>query len=269
MSSQDVTATFQSFLDLLSAKKWDEAAEALQPKVIYNGKDNTNDELVKHFAEYMEEDNVTHTRMDGIRVHYDGKSIGARQIMRSEDADGKRIESWGLIMVFFENNKISRYYLILHQPHLFPPPSESLAPIPAPQPPLNPMSADELREFYHVYINGYNNGTMPFEIPKRFTEVVTLNGEPFDRDLVPSFFEKALLPIIAGLWYTVEEMVIDLEKQRIFVRLALEGVSKNERLRKDETEGGRIKVYEQAMYDFHDGRITGGWAVQGFDMTPP
>lgn len=269
MSAQDVRATFQSFLDLHNARKWNEATEAFQPTVIYNDREDTNKGLIKHFAQYIEEHNVTHIRVDGIRLHYDGKSIGARQITRTEDADGKRLENWSLIMVFFEDNKISRFYQIQHQPHLFPPPAESLAPIPAPQPPLNPMSADELREFYHVYINGYNNGTMPIEIPRRFSETVTLNGEPFKRDLVPGFFEKALLPIIDGLQYTVEEMVIDLEKQQIFVRLALEGVPKNKRLQTDEAEGGKIKVYEQAMYEFHDGRITGGWAVQGFDMTPP
>ncbi|KAF9875580.1 SnoaL-like polyketide cyclase [Colletotrichum karsti] len=265
MSARNIGSTLQALLDGVNLKRWDEAKKFIRSTVVYNEHQVSNEDFVSHLAEDVEKRNITQFRVDGVAIHSDGKSLGARRITRTVDSDGKQLEAWGLVLfVFDDEEKVSRYYSIEAPKALFPP-VPSLPPIEQ-DASFGPLSAKEMSDAYHVYINSYNEGTMPTVIPQKWAETVVMNGKPQSRDLVPPFLERVLLPAIAGLKYKVEEMVTDVEKQQVFVRLSLEGVPENKNFQKGADGKEKIKLYEHAMYGFLNGKIARVWASQGFDM---
>ncbi|GJC86679.1 hypothetical protein ColLi_09517 [Colletotrichum liriopes] len=261
MAAQGVGATLQAFLDAANNKNWDEVQKHLHPNVAvtYNENQESRDGFVQRLTAAAEKGDQLSA--DSWTVNEAAQSVGARLVTSIKDAaEGTPARVWDLILVFFKDGQISRFYQIASQ--------QSRAPTPAPGRP-SPLSASEISTLYREYIYSYNtSGAVDTILPQRWAKVVSFHGNSAPVEVILGILKKILLPVIAGLEYEVEEMVVDVERQQIALRLALEGVPENKNLQKN-GPGERIKVYEQALYGYEEGKIAWGWAAQGFDMTPP
>nr|XP_036574348.1 SnoaL-like polyketide cyclase [Colletotrichum truncatum]KAF6780765.1 SnoaL-like polyketide cyclase [Colletotrichum truncatum] len=249
--------------------KWDEAKKLLQTTVTYNDQKTSNEDFVDHVAADIKKRNVTHIRLDGVAVHPDGKSFGGRQIIKTSDKGAPKADPWALVLVFIDDtNKISRLYKIDDRLISQGPPATSLSEITY-KPSANPLSSDDLRNLYLEYINSYNIGTMSTVLPQKLAAEMAMQGNVAKVEQVVIILGQILLPAVAGLKYKVEDMVTDVEKQQIFVRLSLEGVPENKNLQKGADEKGRVKVYELATYGVEEGKIAWAWSAPDFDILPP
>ncbi|KZL69069.1 Snoa-like polyketide cyclase [Colletotrichum incanum] len=268
MAAQGVGAALQAFLDAANNKKWDEVQEHLQPAVTvtYNENQESRDDFVQRLTATAEKGDQLSA--DSWTVDEAAQSVGARLVTSiKKAAEGTPAKVWDLILVFFEDGKISRFYQIASQlsrsPHAGP-----WAPEVTSKPSKNPLSASEISTLYREYIYSYNTGAVATILPQRWAKVVSFHGNSAPVEMILGILKKVLVPVIAGLKYEVEEMVVDVERQQIALRLALEGVPENKNLQKN-GPGEKIKVYEHALYGYEEGKIAWGWAAQGFDMTPP
>ncbi|KZL68351.1 SnoaL-like polyketide cyclase [Colletotrichum tofieldiae] len=249
MAAQGVGATLQAFLDAANNKNWGDVQKHLHPDVAvtYNENQDSRDGFVQRLTAAAEK----------------GDQLSADSWTVNEAA-----QVWDLILVFFKDGQISRFYQIASQqsrgPHAGP-----WAPEVTSKPSKSPLSASEISTLYREYIYSYNTGgAVDTILPQRWAKVVSFHGNSTPVEVILGILKKMLLPVIAGLEYEVEEMVVDVERQQIALRLALEGVPENKNLQKN-GPGEKIKVYEQALYGYEEGKIAWGWAAQGFDMTPP
>ncbi|GJC89770.1 hypothetical protein ColLi_12608 [Colletotrichum liriopes] len=267
MATQRVADILQAFLDAINNKKWDEVQTHLQPAVTveYNGNQENKDDFVKRLAAIAEKGD--RLAADSWTIDEAAQFVSARLVINVKDAaEGTPAQVWDLVLVSFEGGKISRYYQIastLSRDSSAGP----WAPEIASKPSRTPLTASEIGARYREYIHSYNDGTTSIVIPQRWGKIISLNGKTLPLDEVLEFFRNILLPVIAGLKYHVEEMVVDVERQQVAVRLYLEGVPENEHLQKN-GPGKAIKVYEHALYGLEEGKISWVWAAQGFDMTP-
>ncbi|KAI8156335.1 hypothetical protein K4K49_006072 [Colletotrichum sp. SAR 10_70] len=268
MATQSISSVFQEFLDRVNLKKWDAAKKFLQDAITFNEHHGSSDEFIGFLSADIEQRNVTQLRIDAVAVHSDGKSLGARQIIKTVGPDGTQLETWALVLAFFnDDKKISRFYKIDTRPN---PRSPVLAKVSPTAPPVSEkqLSADELKSAYHTYIQSYNDGAMAIVVPQMMAPELLMNGNPLPREVVVGFFGKFLLPATAGLKYHIQDMVTDVEKQQVFVRLTLEGVPENKNLQKGDDGKEPVKINEIATYSFQDGKIAWCWAAPDFDLTP-
>ncbi|TDZ18528.1 hypothetical protein Cob_v008664 [Colletotrichum orbiculare MAFF 240422] len=268
MSAQNVGDVFQAFLDQVNRKRWDEARKYVQPTLTYNDDEASGDVFIGTLSADLERQNVSRVALDALTVDHAGPKLAARSIAYAETPEGTKIASWSLVIVFFADNRISRFYQIFHRD------LPGLPPTPLENPPPNqksetPLSAEEMETTYLDYITSYNRGGHKSAIERSWAEEVTMNGFKSPTAATPDIISQFLLPVIAGLDYGVEESVVDVERQQIAVRLSLRGVAKNPNLQKKGAEGEEVTHYEHALYTFLEGKISGGWAVQEFDMSPP
>ncbi|GKT53744.1 SnoaL-like polyketide cyclase [Colletotrichum tofieldiae] len=261
MAAQGVGATLQAFLDAANNKNWGDVQKHLHPDVAvtYNENQDSRDGFVQRLTAAAEKGDQLSA--DSWTVNEAAQSVGARLVTSIKGAaEGTPARVWDLILVFFKDGQISRFYQIASQ--------QSRGPTPAPGRP-SPLSASEISTLYREYIYSYNtDGAVDTILPQRWAKVVSFHGNSTPVEVILGILKKMLLPVIAGLEYEVEEMVVDVERQQVALRLALEGVPENKNLQKN-GPGEKIKVYEQALYGYEEGKIAWGWAAQGFDMTPP
>ncbi|KAF5593631.1 polyketide cyclase like protein [Fusarium pseudocircinatum] len=270
MAAYDLAATFQAFLDAVNSKNWDQVEEHISPTVTatYGEKQESRDELVSRFIVSAKEGDQLSA--DTWTVDQATQSVATRlitSIKNTLEAEGTPSRVWDLVLVFFEEGRISRFYQIASQvsrdPQFGP-----WAPEVTSEPSKNPLSISQIDEEYRKYLYSFNDGTMPGVVLQGWAKEVSVLGNKVPREAVPNLFSKVIVPVIAGLKCEVEEMVIDVRKQQIAVRLAIEGVPENKNLQKD-GEGKKVKVYEHAMYGFEEGKIAWVWAAQAYNSTPP
>ncbi|OHE95621.1 SnoaL-like polyketide cyclase [Colletotrichum orchidophilum] len=258
MTTQGIVSVFQTFLDALNNQKWEEAHNHLQPVLTatYNETAESRDEFVNRLTATVETGGQLSA--DQWTVDEAAQSLGARLITTTIDA----AKVWDIVLVFFGSGKIARCYQIANpQPGPF-------GPEVAAKPSQNPLSAAAIEALYRKYIYSYNDGSMPTVLPALWAKEVVLHGELVPSQAAVGFLGKILLPVVAGLKYEVDELVVDEKKQQIAVRLSISGVPQNKNLQKN-GPGGEVTVYEQALYGFEEGKIAWAWASQAFDMTPP
>ncbi|KAI8151647.1 hypothetical protein K4K54_009669 [Colletotrichum sp. SAR 10_86] len=269
MSAQHITSLFEAFLDKVNTREWDEAKNYLGDTVTYNDQQKSGNDFISRLSADVKGGRRTQLRTDAVAVHSDGNSLGARQIATTVSAEGVSLETWSLVLVFLDaRGKISRFYEIETRPNPRAPLTASVAPT-APPASDTRLSADGLRNAYHTYIQSYNDGAMAVVVPQMMAPELLMNGNPLPREVVVGFFEKFLLPATAGLKYHVQDMVTDVEKQQVFVRLTLEGVPENKNLQRGDDRKEPVKINEIATYAFQDSKIAWCWAAPDFDLTPP
>ncbi|GKT87813.1 snoaL-like polyketide cyclase [Colletotrichum tofieldiae] len=236
MAAQGVGATLQAFLDAANNKNWGDVQKHLHPDVAvtYNENQDSRDGFVQRLTAAAEKGDQLSA--DSWTVNEAAQSVGARLVTSIKEPG---------------------------------PPRRPWAPEVTSKPSKSPLSASEISTLYREYIYSYNTGgAVDTILPQRWAKVVSFHGNSTPVEVILGILKKMLLPVIAGLEYEVEEMVVDVERQQIALRLALEGVPENKNLQKN-GPGEKIKVYEQALYGYEEGKIAWGWAAQGFDMTPP
>ncbi|GKT87382.1 LOW QUALITY PROTEIN: snoaL-like polyketide cyclase [Colletotrichum tofieldiae] len=265
MATQRVAGILQAFLDAVNNKKWDEVQKHLQPAatVAYNSSQESRDDFVKRLAAIAEKgDRLT---ADSWTIDEAAQFVSARLVTSGRRGRNARA-SLGLGPRLLRGRQDFPVLPdCLHaEPGLQ---RRPWAPEIASKPSKTPLTASEIGARYREYIHSYNDGTTATVIPQRWGKIISLNGKTLSLDEVLEFFRNILLPVIAGLKYHVEEMVVDVERQQVAVRLYLEGVPENEHLQK-KVPGKTIKVYEHALYGLEEGKISWVWAAQGFDMTP-
>ncbi|KXH66659.1 hypothetical protein CSAL01_09383 [Colletotrichum salicis] len=87
---------------------------------------------------------------------------------------------------------------------------------------------------------------MPTVLPALWVETISMHGNIVPALGAVGFLGKILLPVIAGLKYEVDELVVDEKKQQIAVRLSISGVPQNKNLQKNGPDG-KVAVYEHAF----------------------
>lgn len=252
MSNQTAIDTLQAFLDAASERKWDDIHGFVQPLVIYNGQREVRDRFTRRIAEQTKEGNIK-LRLDGLTTEEAAKSVAGRLVATDKDADGNTFEVWDAIIVFVEDGKISRFDQV--QSEISRQLRASTLPAFTNKPSKNPLSVAELRHAYMKYIHDLNARCIHTTVAEHFAEEVVSGGGLMDYERTRAFFVNAIQPATAGLKYVVEEMVVDAEKQQLAVKLSIQGVPENKRLR--ETFGsGEVKLDEIAIYGFTDGKIS-------------
>ncbi|KAG6355368.1 hypothetical protein INS49_003330 [Diaporthe citri] len=262
MSGQTAIATLQAFLDAANERKWDEIHGFVLPFVIYNGERETRDRFIRRIAENTKGGEVK-LRVDGLTIEEGAKSVAGRLVATAKDGQGTTFEVWDAIILSVEDGKISRFDQIQSEISR----NLRLSNLPAftTKPSKNPLSATELRHAYMRYIHDVNARCIHTNVPEHFAEEVAGTGRLLDYEQMRALFVNILQPATAGLTYVVEEMVVDAEKQQLAVKLSMQGVPENERLR-EHFGGGEVKLPEIAMYGFTDGKISilGGATPTGF-----
>lgn len=267
MSNQTAVATLQAFLDTANERKWDEIHGFVQPLVIYNGQRETRDRFTCRIAEKTNGGEIK-LRVDGLTTEEAAKSVAGRLIATAKDADGTTFEVWDMILLFVEDGQISRFYQMESDisRHL----RASAVPAFTTKPSKNPWSATELKIAYMKYIHDINARCIHTNVAEHFAEDVVMGGRLLDHEQIRGFFINVIQPATAGLNYLAEEMVVDAEKQQLAVKLSIQGIPENERVR-DHFGGEEVKLTEIAMYGFTDGKISifGGAAPSGLLPKPP
>lgn len=252
MSNQTAAATLQAFLDTANERKWDELHGFVLPLVIYNGQREIRDRFTCRIAEQTKGGDIK-LRMDGLTADEAARSVAGRLVAIDKDADGVTFEVWDMILLFVEDGKISRFYQIKSEisRHL----RASAVPAFTTKPSNNPLLATELKEAYMRYIRDLNARCIHNTVAEHFAEEVVSGDQLLGCEQTRAFFVNIIQPATAGLKYVVEEMVVDAEKQQLAVRLSIEGVAENERVR-EQFGGDEVKLDELAMYGFTDGKIS-------------
>lgn len=252
MSNRTAAATLQAFLDTANERRWDELHGFVQPLVIYHGQREIRDRFTCRIAEQTKGGEIK-LRMDGLTADEAAKSVAGRLVATDKDADGIAFEVWDMILLFVEDGKISRFYQIESEisHHL----RVSAVPAFTTKPSKNPLSPTELKQAYMRYIHDLNARCIHTTVAEHFAEEVVSGGQLLGYEQMRGFFVNLIQPATAGLKYVVEEMVVDAEKQQLAVKLCIQGVAENERVR-EHFGSGEVKLDELAMYGFTDGKIS-------------
>lgn len=252
MSNQTATAVLEAFLTKANEGEWDLIHEHVQPVVTYNGKPETRDEFTRRIADKTSRGDVK-LRVDGGTTDEAAKSLAGRLIATSKDADGTTLEVWDMILFAVEHGKIARFYHIQSQFNRHP--RGSTVPAFTTKPSRHPLSAAQLQQAYTKYIHDLNARCIHTTIADHFAEEVVAGGQALGHTEMRGFFVNLIQPATTGLQYTVEEIVVDAEKQQLAVKLSIQGDPENERVRKH-FGGVAVKLDEIAMYGFTDGKIS-------------
>lgn len=252
MSNSTSSETLQIFLENANERQWDALHEHVQQTVTYNGKPESRDQFIRRFADTVEGGDVK-LRMDGLTIDSTAQSIAGRLVTIAKNADGTTFEVWDMILLFVEDGRISRFYQIAEKisRHL----KASTVPAFTAKPSKNPLSATQLKHAYTKYLDDINARRIHTTVSEHFAEQAIAEGNILDRAKLTGFYMNVIQPATAGLKYVAEEMVVDAEKQQLAVKLCIQGIPENERLR-GQFGGGEIKLHEIAMYGFTDGKIS-------------
>ncbi|KAK6207531.1 Snoa-like polyketide cyclase [Colletotrichum tabaci] len=264
MAAQGLDTILQAFLGAVNDKKWDEVNNYLRPSVTvaYDENPETRDDFVKRLTATA--DRGDRLSADSWTIDEAAQTVGARLVTSA--AEGTPAQVWDLVIVSFEDGKIARFYQIASKGSRDPR-AGTLAPELTSKPSGTLLSAGEIDARYREYIFSYNEGAMHTVMPRLWSKVVSFNGNQAPLEIAVVVLSKILLPVIAGLKYQIEEVAVDAGRQRIAVRLSIEGVPENEYLQKGDP-GEKVKVYEHAIYALEDGKFSWGWSSQAFDTLP-
>lgn len=252
MSNQTATAVLEAFLTKANEGEWDLIHEHLQPVVTCNGKPETRDEFTRRFSDKIIRGDLK-LRVDGVTTGEAAKSLAGRLITTSKDTDGTTIEVWDMILFAVQHGKIARFHQIQSQFNRHP--RGSTVPAFTTKTSKNPLSAAQLKEAYTRYIHDLNARCIHTTVADHFAEEVVAGGQILGHTEMRGFFVNLIQPATAGLKYSVEEIVVDAEKQQLAVKLSIQGDPENERVR-EHYGGGAVKLDEIAMYGFTDGKIS-------------
>ncbi|GKT52088.1 uncharacterized protein ColSpa_12269 [Colletotrichum spaethianum] len=268
MAPQGVVAIAQAFLDAANNKNWEEVQNHLHPDatVTYNRNQESRDDFVKRLTAAAEKgDQLT---ADTWTVDEAAQSLGARLVISSVNSaeGGAPSQVWDLILIFFKDGKISRFYQVASQfsrGHAGP-----CAPAVTSKPSENPLSASEFRKLYPKYIHTVDHGDIATDMPQYWTDPSSTNGLPLSMEKNIGFLVSFVKPLKAGLEHKIEEVIIDAERQQIAARVVLEGVPEDKRVQMN-GPGEKAKIYETALYGYEEGKIAWIWTAWDFHIELP
>ncbi|KAK1624829.1 SnoaL-like polyketide cyclase [Colletotrichum phormii] len=267
----DIGARLREYLDCLNNRKFDVIGNHLADTLERNNRTQTREEHVERLRSRVQGLANFKIKIDTLLVDKKAQAVAVRYIncvtlaeaMMDVDPVGTTYEFDEQCFVWFDDRgKISRMLTLqdndgirLQTPEAATTPRFFMRSLPA-----EPI---DLAATYRKYVASINRRSMVKEFPRYCKKELRHNNRVLSvQDYARSmqYSQEA----ISGLWFNIQELLVDEETQQVAVRLQISGTPVQE-FADAKPNGKSVKFHQHCMYRYDKGKIALVWATMELD----
>ena len=279
LSASELEAAYKAVQRCLGEQRWDDVLQYVDSTLDYNGRQISPKDWVDYLKDGYAKGCVSESTESALIVDEEQQCVVVRlclmatptaPIMGLSPPAGRKMFLRSHSSTWFKNGKYSKVRAVsdstllrkqLEDPSYRPEP-EKINDSPAPE--GKRLSKGEIEKFYRTYVDLCNAAGKEEELVEKCVHQgdIIFNNEIWS----PSDYKALIKSIQADALHThlsVEDLVIEEEKQRIAVRLKIRRIPKRDC--GPLTAGRTWETSEQVIYQLNDGKISGVWPVM--DLT--